>query len=99
MKDLDARLARCFLAVFPELGSEQVLDAAAGTTPGWDSLRMLMLIAVVEEAFELTIPTSAYPELLSYGAARAYLDASAAGSTGPKVGTDRSGVAGSGGDE
>ena len=92
MNDLDERLARCFLGVFPALG-DQVAAASAETTPEWDSLHALMLIAVIEETFELAIPTSAYPELRSYAAARSYLEPLAGGTAGTKPVTSRPGVA------
>ena len=92
MNDLDERLARCFLGVFPELG-DQVAAASAETTPEWDSLHTLMLIAVIEETFELAIPTSSYPQLRSYAAARSYLAPLAGRTAGTKPVTSRPGVA------
>ena len=99
MNELDERLARCFLAVFPDLDGEQVAAASAQTTPEWDSLHALMLIAVIEEAFELAVPASAYRELQSYEAARRYLDSRAARKDGPDMLTPHPGVAGPGRDE
>jgi len=98
VNDLDERLARCFLAVFPELEREQVAAAGSETTPEWDSLHALMLIAVIEEAFELVVPTTAYPQLRSYSAARRYIDSPAARKTDRDT-TTTPGVAGPGRDE
>jgi acyl carrier protein len=92
MNDLDERLARCFLGVFPELG-DQVVAAGAETTPEWDSLHTLMLIAVIEETFEVAIPASCYPQLRSYAAARSYLESLADGTAGMKAVTSRPGIA------
>ena len=60
MNDLDERLARCFLGVFPALG-DRFAAASAETTPEWDSLHALMLIAIIEETFEVAIPTVRLP--------------------------------------
>jgi acyl carrier protein len=92
MSDLDERLARCFLGVFPDLG-DQAAAASAETMSEWDSLHALMLIAVIEETFELAIPTSAYPQLRSYAAARSYLEPLAGETAGTKPVTGRPGVA------
>lgn len=61
-----ARLTECFLAVFPGLSSEQVPDAVAGATEGWDSVGAVTLAAVIEEEFGLTIGPEDLPHLVSY---------------------------------
>lgn len=92
MTDLDERLAHCFLAVFPALG-DRFPAASAETTPEWDSLHALMLIAIIEETFEVAIPASAYPQLRSYAAARSYLEPLVGGTVGTGPAPSRADVA------
>jgi acyl carrier protein len=55
MDELQSRLARCFLAVFPELTENGVRKASPASIAGWDSVATLNLIAVIEEEFGLQI--------------------------------------------
>jgi acyl carrier protein len=47
--------------------------AGVDTVAEWDSLRAVVLIALLEEAFALRIPARDYPQLRSYTAVREYL--------------------------
>lgn len=47
----EERLARCFLAVFPQLAREGIASADRENIPGWDSLTGVTLISVIEEEF------------------------------------------------
>ncbi len=49
--DLEARLARCFLIVFPDLAAADVRQASVGSVEAWDSVTTLTLVSVVEEEF------------------------------------------------
>ena len=51
----EARLIRCFLAVFPGLAREQVLSAHRENIPAWDSLAGVTLLTVVQEEFGLEL--------------------------------------------
>jgi acyl carrier protein len=73
MTDVDERLRRCFEVAFPELAPEAVATASAETMEEWDSLHAVILVALVEEAFAIRIPTRDYPELRSHAALLAYL--------------------------
>jgi acyl carrier protein len=55
MDEQQRRLANCFCAVFPELSSEEILQATSSTVKGWDSVAVVTLIAVIEEEFGITI--------------------------------------------
>jgi acyl carrier protein len=73
VSDADLRLTRCFQATFPELAIEDLASASVDTVTGWDSLQSVILIAVLEEAFELRIAPDDYPSLRSYSSVREYL--------------------------
>ena len=73
MTDGEERLVRCFRATFPELPVEQLQDASAATVEAWDSLHAVILIAVLEETFEIRIAPEDYPALRSYSSVRDYL--------------------------
>lgn len=73
MTDGEERLIRCFRATFGELAVEQLQVASALTLEEWDSLHALILIAALEETFELRIAPKDYPALRSYSSVRDYL--------------------------
>ena len=75
MSDLDARLARCFAAVFPALGDAAASSATVDTVPEWDSLASLTLVAVIEEEFAITIDDLDLPAITSFAAASSYVQA------------------------
>ncbi|MGZ4169086.1 MAG: acyl carrier protein [Solirubrobacteraceae bacterium] len=67
------RLRRCFEIAFPDLAPERIPTASVETVAEWDSLHALILVALIEEAFEIRIPSRDYPELRSHAAVTAYL--------------------------
>jgi acyl carrier protein len=73
MSSQDDQLIRCFHATFGELPVETVVGASVDTLEGWDSLQTVILVAVLEETFELRIPAQELPELRSYASVRDYL--------------------------
>jgi acyl carrier protein len=73
MDDLQARLTKCFLAVFPELTEGQVTSASPSTVTGWDSVATLNLLTVIEEEFNMEIDFVDVMEDLSYSQIAAYL--------------------------
>ena len=73
MSAIDDRLAGCFANAFPELASGEMSSAAVDTVAEWDSLRAVVLVALLEETFDVRIPARDYPKLRSYAAVRAYL--------------------------
>lgn len=58
MKDLNERLAALLADVCGAPASSLGLDAAAGVTPGWDSVATLGFIAAVEDDLGITISTN-----------------------------------------
>jgi acyl carrier protein len=73
MHDLDARLARCFTSVFPDLTPEQVQMASVESVGGWDSLAAVTLLAVIQEEFGVQVGLSDVSELVSYQAIQNYI--------------------------
>jgi acyl carrier protein len=69
----DVRLLRCFRATFPDVEPEQIPSLAAETLEQWDSLQTVILIAVLEEEFELRIPARDFPAMRSFSSVRDYL--------------------------
>jgi acyl carrier protein len=66
-------LRGCFAVAFPDLPPEQIPSAGVDTVAEWDSLRAVVLVALIEEAFAIRIPGRDYAQLRSYPAISAYL--------------------------
>lgn len=62
------RLAECFAAVFFALPPSEIRNATSLSVEGWDSVAFVTLVAAVEEEFQITIPSDAYPKLDSFAA-------------------------------
>jgi acyl carrier protein len=70
MNELDAKLLRCFQAVFPNLGPDQVPQASAETLQAWDSVAMINLLNIIAEEFGIEVDWENFQELTSYAAIR-----------------------------
>lgn len=55
MSEMEKRLAACFSAVLPELGTDEIRRASTSSVGGWDSVATVTLLAVVEEEFGISI--------------------------------------------
>jgi acyl carrier protein len=73
MSELESRLHRCFLSVFPALMPEEIKAASVLSLAEWDSLVSVTLAVVVQEEFGVEIDLLDLPELDSYEAFEAYL--------------------------
>lgn len=71
MNDVDRRLLRCFQAVFPTLGEEQIRTAIQDSTEEWDSLGSIMLARTIEEEFGIEADLSLMEHLTSFDGVRA----------------------------
>jgi acyl carrier protein len=71
-----ARLANCFLAVFPELNDEDISNATSATVQSWDSVAGVTLLAVVEEEFGITVEVDDLSEFNSFQGFLNYLQSS-----------------------
>jgi acyl carrier protein len=73
MPERDARLIRCFAAVFPGLTESEIRRVSADSNGMWDSLSTVTLAAVVEEEFDLAIAPETLADMNSFEAFQAYL--------------------------
>jgi len=73
MDDVRAGLIECFSAVFPELSPEEIPLASTASVGAWDSLATVRLIAVLEEAFDISVQPGDQEELLSFELVLDYL--------------------------
>jgi acyl carrier protein len=67
MDETEARLRRCFSAVFPSLSSAAIVTADATNTEEWDSVASVTLFATIEEEFGIQIDLDEATGLLSFG--------------------------------
>ncbi len=82
MDNTQARLTSCFLAVFPELTSDQVASATSATVHSWDSVAGVTLLAVVEEEFGIPLEIDDLSRLSSFQGFLTCLEANVHASTG-----------------
>ncbi len=73
MNDIDARLTRCFSAVFPGLTAAHIQQATADLVPNWDSIAMATLLGVIAEEFAVEIDYGEVDSFTSYTGIRDYL--------------------------
>jgi acyl carrier protein len=73
MDNVDARLTRCFSAVFPGIAAEQMPNVTMESLNDWDSMATVTLINVVEEEFGLQIAVEEIEDLSSFRSFAAYL--------------------------
>jgi acyl carrier protein len=73
MQDLEHRLVRCFLSVFPDLDEEQIRNASIESVPAWHSLASVTLMSVVQEEFGVQVSLTDLPNLVSFSAVQNYV--------------------------
>lgn len=73
MNDVQARLAKCFLAVFPDLNPAEIVHSAANTVTGWDSVATVTLLTLIEEEFRLRIDVADLDQFTSFENLQDYL--------------------------
>ena len=73
MTDIDARLTKCFRAVFPDLPAQRMAAATPETVPGWDSIATATLLSLVSEEFGIPIDFEIVEKLNSFGGIRDYV--------------------------
>jgi len=74
MGDYGTRLRQCFSVVFPSIGSDDIPNASVRNVAEWDSMANINLLCVIEEEFEIEIPTGDLETLTSFNAILAYLE-------------------------
>jgi acyl carrier protein len=73
MDEKEIRLAECFLAVFPELSTDEVTKACSTSVQSWDSVAGVTLLAVVEEEFGISIEVEDLARFDSFKGILSYL--------------------------
>lgn len=71
--DSKMRLIECFSAVFPSLSREEIASATQTSWPAWDSLANVTLVNLIEDEFQIEIPTEAMENLVSFDTLLSYL--------------------------
>ncbi len=75
MNNIQARLIRCFSAVFPNLPEQQITTASLETVAGWDSVAAATLVTIIEEEFGIEFDVEMLGNLTSYQSIFDYLSA------------------------
>jgi acyl carrier protein len=70
VNDDDDRLMRCFASVFPGATRDEIRTAKFDAITGWDSLRGVTLLAVLEEEFGVQIDLPELMELETFDAVK-----------------------------
>jgi len=73
MSDIDDRLVRCFSSALPSATREEILSSPFEEITGWDSLRGVTLVAVLDEEFGAEIDLSELLDMESFAGVRRYL--------------------------
>ena len=74
LDDRDDLLMRCFVAAFPSATRDEIKNAKTfDSIPGWDSLRMVNLLAVLDDEFGVQIHRPEALELEPFDAVKRYL--------------------------
>lgn len=73
MNDNDDRLMRCFASALPNATGDEIRTATLEAMAGWDSLRGVVLLAVLEEEFGVQIDLPELLELKTFDAVKRYL--------------------------
>ena len=74
MDDRDDHLMRCFASAFPSATPDEIRTAKRfDAIPGWDSLRMVNLLAVLDDEFGVQIDLPEVLELEPFDAVKRYL--------------------------
>jgi acyl carrier protein len=87
--ELQARLMKCFRAVFPTLSDDEIAHARPDTVPGWDSVAGVTLFAAIEEEIGIEIDVQDLVDLCSFEEILAYLRRKNSGADGAAFNSTR----------
>jgi acyl carrier protein len=73
MTDDDDRLMRCFAAALPSATRDEIRTATFDAMAGWDSLRAVALLAVLDEEFGVQLDLPELLELETFDAMKRHL--------------------------
>jgi acyl carrier protein len=66
MHEIQQRLIHCFATVFPNLDDIDIRRASYASVANWDSLAIVKLVSVVEEEFNVSIPSEDFESMTSF---------------------------------
>lgn len=66
MDDIEARLVKCFAAVFPGLSESEIRNASVHSVEKWDSVATLNVLVVVQEEFGVEFDPEELEHLSSF---------------------------------
>lgn len=78
MSDIDARLEKCFTALFEDLSPAEARAASAHSLAQWDSMATVTLMALVNDEFGVDLDLDEMEPLASFAALRERLEQSRA---------------------
>lgn len=74
LDDRKDHLMRCFESAFPSATRDEIMNAKTfDAIPGWDSLRMVNLLAVLDDEFGVQIDLQEFLELERFDTVKRYL--------------------------
>ena len=73
MNEDDDRLLRCFVAAFPSATGDEIRNAKFDVMTGWDSLRAVTLLSILDEEFGVQIDLPELLELETFDSVKRYL--------------------------
>jgi acyl carrier protein len=73
VNDDNDRLMRCFASTFPSATRDEIRTAKFEAMVGWDSLRGVTLLAVLDEEFSIQIDLPELLELETFESVKRYL--------------------------
>ena len=73
MNDDDDRLMRCFASAFPSATRDEIRTAKFVAMTGWDSLRGVTLLAVLDEEFGVQLDLPELLDLETFDSVKLYL--------------------------
>jgi acyl carrier protein len=66
MSDIQSRVARCFMNVFPDLAEGDVTRASQTSMLQWDSVAHVTLLSAIAEEFQIELDEEAVESSVSY---------------------------------
>jgi acyl carrier protein len=66
MTDIQSRLSKCFLNVFPDLTEADLPRASHASLVQWDSVAHVTLLSAISEEFQIELDDDSFESLTSY---------------------------------
>jgi len=66
MNNIQQRVTRCFLNVFPDLSEREISRASTASIAAWDSVAHITLLSAIAQEFGCSLQFDDFEELTSY---------------------------------